>query len=286
MKLRDLDTDFVHLALEHGRQQFLPVQGPPYEVLRAFGIFRAGMSFHRPPFEICRARPQRHCVFLCAAGEGIFHTRSGETRLRGGEWLHIPPGCPNRYWTDTEFSYIWADIEPAGHWRGWEMDGEVKRNAHYIDQLVRVTEAMIEHDERWGNDEILTQWVGLFVSYLERELLNQDERAGRLKAGMSAVWREVKINPARKWRMDALAAMAHMSVTHFKRTVREVYGVTAGEMLASIRLGKALTLMHATDLTLDRVAELSGYSTSFALSKACRRVHGTSPRKWAQGNAE
>jgi AraC-like DNA-binding protein len=96
----------------------------------------------------------------------------------------------------------------------------------------------------------------------------------------------VKIDPAREWRVPVLAAMAHMSVTHFKRTVREVYGVTPGEMLAGIRLEKALTLMRATDLTLDSVAELSGYSTSFALSKACRRVHGESPRRWAQGGGE
>jgi AraC-like DNA-binding protein len=41
--------------------------------------------------------------------------------------------------------------------------------------------------------------------------------------------------------------------------------------------------MRGTDLTLDSIAELSGYSTGFALSKAFQRVYGISPRRLAQG---
>lgn len=282
MELRSLEHDFVNLALDHGVQRFLPMHGAPYAVLRGFGIHNAGMSFHHPPFEICRARQTQHSVFFCISGLGVFQTANGETRLREGELLHIPAGCPNRYWTPSEWKYIWVNLDDAGHWRAWEKGAEAKKNAHCIDYIATVVETMLDHDERLGNDEIMTQWMGLFVSYLERELLNPDERVTRLKAGMSAVWREVRLAPRRAWRVGELAAMAHMSVTHFKRSVREVHGMTPGQMLTNIRLERALTLMRGTDLTLDTIADLSGYSTSFALSKAFQRVYGTSPRRFAR----
>ncbi len=285
MELRSLRRDFVNLALECGSQRFLPMHGAAYAVLQSVDIHNAGLSRHRPPFEICRARPARHSVFLCISGLGVFHTANGETRLAEGELLHVPPDCPHRYWTPSEWEYIWVNLNDAGHWRNWERGGEVKKATRYAGYLASVTRTLLEHDEHLGNDAIMTQWTGLFVSYLERELLRPGGRADRLKAGLSAVWREVRLNPARAWRVDELAAMAHMSATHFKRTVREVHGMTPGRMLRSIRLEKALTLMRGTDLDLDTIAGRSGYSTSFALSKAFQRVHGTSPRRLARRDA-
>lgn len=75
--------------------------------------------------------------------------------------------------------------------------------------------------------------------------------------------------------------MAHTSLPHFNRLMRQVYGMSTSAMLAKIRLDKALTLMRGTAMTLERIAQLTGYSSGFALSKAFRRVHGDSPRRRA-----
>lgn len=153
--------------------------------------------------------------------------------------------------------------------------------SHRIEQLRRVAEGIIEQGERWDEPEVMEEWVRLLVAYLRRELLTSDDTTQRWASTLADVWREVRLDPARRWRADELAELAHTSTPHFNRLMRQVYGMSTGAMIAKIRAEKALTLMRGTRMKLERIAELTGYSSGFALSKAFRRVFGDSPRRRA-----
>lgn len=282
MERERLDREICDLALENGKQSFLPTSGPSHEVLNRFGVFNAGLSRHRPPFEICRTNHAFHCVFFCISGEAKFVTEKGRFEVKAGDSFLVPMS-PHRYWTDSEWKYIWLNFKDEGHWRGWRDSGPVRKRATHLDHLVRVVEAMLDHAERWENDEIMEQWAALLVTYLGRELL---EPNSKLKSRLAAVWREVKRAPSYPWNIERLAQMAHMSVTHFKRSNKDIYSATPGDILTQIRLERALDIMRATDAKLDNVAEQTGYSTGFALSKAFSRFYGASPRKIAHRDAQ
>lgn len=281
MSVRDLDHEIYILALETGTQRFFPTDGAPFQILSDFGIHVAGVSHHRPPFEISRLNFDQHSAYFCLQGRAHIVTSNGKGVVEPGEVWIVPAFFPHHYWVEEEWRYVWVHFRDDGYWASWHALGERKMRSHRIEQLRRVAEGIVEQGERWDEVDVMEEWVRLLVSYLRRELVDPDDPSRRWAAVLADVWREVRINPARNWRAEELAAMAYSSQSHFNRLMRQLYGMSTNSMLAKIRLEKALTLMRGTAMTLERIAEATGYSNGFALSKAFRRVFGDSPRRRA-----
>lgn len=281
-KRRDLENEIFILALERGERRFFPTDGTPFALQSQFGIRIAGTSFHRPPFEISRLDYDQHSAYFCIEGRGHYVTPAGQGVVNPGEVWLVPAYYPHHYWVEDEWRYVWIHFRDEGYWSSWHALGERKLRSHRIDQLRRVAEGIVEQGERWDDDvEVMEGWVRLLIAYLRQELMEPDDNPHRWSATLADVWREVRLNPARRWRTDDLAEMAHISPPHFNRLMRQIYGMSTNAMLAKIRMDKALMLMRGTDMKLEHIADLTGYSSGFALSKAFRRVFGDSPRSHA-----
>ncbi|MCD7896405.1 MAG: AraC family transcriptional regulator [Planctomycetaceae bacterium] len=279
---RDLESEIFILALEKGERRFFPTDGPPFALQSEFGIRIAGTSFHRPPFEISRLDYDQHSAYFCLEGRGHYVTPAGRGVINPGEVWLVPAFYPHHYWVEDEWRYVWVHFRDEGYWSSWHALGERKFRSPRIDQLRRVAEGIIEQGERWNDDvEVMEDWVRLLLAYLRRELMKPDDNPHRWSAVLADVWREVRLNPARPWRTRDPADLAHISPPHFNRLMRQIYGMSTNAMLAKIRMDQALTLMRGTDMKLERIADLTGYSSGFALSKAFRRVFGDSPRHHA-----
>lgn len=279
MKKTDLDDEIYVLALETGTQRFFPTDGSPYGLLADFGIQISGLSHHRPPFEISRLNFDQHSAYFCLDGKGHYVTRAGSGTVSPGEVWLVPAFYPHHYWVEDEWRYVWVHFRNEGYWASWYASGERKMRSHRIGQLRRVAEGIVEQGERWTDEDVMEEWIRLFLAYLRHEMTSPDAAAQRWATILADVWREVRVDPAREWRAGDLAGMAHTSLSHFNRLMRQIYGMTMSGMLARIRLEKALSLMRGTGMKLDRIAGLTGYSSGFALSKAFRRVFGDSPRR-------
>lgn len=279
--MRIPDDDIEHLAFEVGARRFFPTSGAAYGPLDELNVELAGASTHNPPFVINRSRYPYHCAYFTISGEGMFITEKREGKTVPGTIWVVPALCPHRYWAEREWSYLWVHFRDAGYWHVWSGLDEFTMQSHCFDLLLRAANGLFEHGDRWGFDSAAEGWARLFAGYLEREFIFNDESFRHWQMALSKVWREVRINPARNWTTGELAHMAHMSHTHLNRVMQKVHGMPISRMLTKIRLENALILMRATRMTLDRVAEMSGYSTSYALSKAFRREFGDSPRRVA-----
>ncbi len=279
---RTLESEIYVLALETGRQRFFPTDGRPFELLSEFGIHVAGMSRHRPPFEISRLAFDQHSAYFCLRGEGHYLTPAGKGVVSPGEVWMVPAYYPHHYWVEDEWEYIWVHFRDEGYWASWHGLGERKMRSHRIDQLRRVGEGIVEQGERWDESDVMEEWVRLLIVYLRRELMVRDDTVRRWSAVLADVWRKVRLDAARQWRAEELAGMAHTSLPHFNRLMRQIYGMSARSMIMKIRMEKALTLMRGTGMSLETIAEWTGYSSGFALSKAFRRIFGDSPRRRAR----
>ncbi len=283
MKSRSPDDEVYIHALETGTQRFFPTDGGAYRLLADFGIHVSGLSRHRPPFEISRPKFDQHSAYFCLEGKGCYATHAGSGTLNPGDVWLVPSFYPHRYWVEDEWLYIWVHFREGGHWDSWfHASGEKKMRFHRIGQMRRVAEGIIEQGERWTDADVMDEWVRLLLAYLRHELTSPDMTSQRWTAVLADIWREVRLDPAREWRAGDLAGMAHTSLSHFNRLMRQIYGMSMSEMLARIRMDKALTLMRGTTLKLESIAARTGYSSGFALSKAFRRVFGESPRRQAE----
>lgn len=84
-----------------------------------------------------------------------------------------------------------------------------------------------------------------------------------------------------------LARAAGVSETYFRRTFRVVYGDSPTRRLNAIRLRHAAQMLgDRPDLSLDAIAELTGFSTVQYMSALFRRAYGMAPGQYRRCRAK
>ena len=77
--------------------------------------------------------------------------------------------------------------------------------------------------------------------------------------------------------LEILAEQANYSVRHYTRLFRLCYNVSPMDYLNQIRLKRAAALLHNPQLSLSRVSELCGFSSSSLFSKVFHKYFGHTP---------
>ncbi|WP_214412109.1 AraC family transcriptional regulator [Sphaerisporangium fuscum] len=92
-------------------------------------------------------------------------------------------------------------------------------------------------------------------------------------------------DPARPWTVAELAARTGVSRAGLARRFTELVGEPPMSYLTGWRLALAADLLCEPDTTIGTVARKVGYSSSFALSAAFKRVRGISPQEYRRNAA-
>jgi transcriptional regulator GlxA family with amidase domain len=85
--------------------------------------------------------------------------------------------------------------------------------------------------------------------------------------------------------LQAIADHASVSVRTLNRRFREHFGTTPLGLLARMRVDRARRLLESTGMTVDRVAEESGFGSYASLRLHFLRTVGVSPQKYRQSYA-
>jgi transcriptional regulator GlxA family with amidase domain len=85
--------------------------------------------------------------------------------------------------------------------------------------------------------------------------------------------------------LQAIADHASVSVRTLNRQFREHFGTTPLGLLTTMRVNRARRLLESTGLTVDRVAEQSGFGSYPSLRYHFHRAVGVSPQKYRQSYA-
>jgi AraC-like DNA-binding protein len=91
--------------------------------------------------------------------------------------------------------------------------------------------------------------------------------------------------PAHPWTVASLATSAGVSRAALARRFTALVGEPPMNYLTSLRLALAADLLRESEATIGSVARKVGYSSSFALSTAFKRVRGMSPQDYIRQSA-
>jgi AraC family transcriptional regulator len=94
---------------------------------------------------------------------------------------------------------------------------------------------------------------------------------------LRTVFSYIEENLARDVSLADLAAVAGVSVTHFKRLFRESAGLPVHQYLIRRRVEHAKNLLGGTELPISRIAAETGFAHQSHLARHMRRVLGVSP---------
>jgi AraC family transcriptional regulator, arabinose operon regulatory protein len=82
-----------------------------------------------------------------------------------------------------------------------------------------------------------------------------------------------------------LARLANMSTTGFVEEFRRCQGVTPARFIAQVRIRETCNLLSNTALSLDEIAEKTGFPNRAYLSRVFKRVTGESPAHFRRDHA-
>lgn len=152
-----------------------------------------------------------------------------------------------------------------------------------IGLLIREAEA-----EAAGSDVVLDRLAdALFVLTVRAAMAQGAAPSGLLTAladrHLSRALRALHADPAHPWTLETLARQAGLSRSAFAGRFHALTGFTPMRYLARWRLQLALDWLREGGLSLMDIAELAGYGSEAAFSRAFKRELGLTPGQARQG---
>ncbi|MBR0407988.1 MAG: helix-turn-helix domain-containing protein [Clostridia bacterium] len=86
--------------------------------------------------------------------------------------------------------------------------------------------------------------------------------------------------------MDQLAALCHISPTHFRRLFSSQMGASPLRFLHQLRIMKSCQLLRTTDKTIAEIATQAGYSSLCCFNQHFKQFMGCTPSEWKKSNVK
>jgi AraC-like DNA-binding protein len=116
-----------------------------------------------------------------------------------------------------------------------------------------------------------------FLFYLFGASLPVDPIRPEIKDRLLEVKKIIEQQFTQHFTIRQLARKSGMNTTSFKTAFKRAFGMAPFEYLVEIRMQHALTLLQKRDLSIQRVADASGYKSFGSFIKAFKRRFGVTP---------
>jgi len=146
-------------------------------------------------------------------------------------------------------------------------------------------------EQHCGRQAVLDRLIEIILIQMLRDLMNENRLDIGLLAGLADPNLVRAINamheqPQNSWTLENLAQTANMSRARFATRFRDTVGVTPGTYLAQWRISVAQSMLRSGK-PVQLIADLVGYGSASALSRAFASHVGVSPSEWCkQYNSE
>ena len=171
---------------------------------------------------------------------------------------------------------------------------------HTSHNLLRIAAQLTEAARyaRYGNNaaasERITQAMtlldGLSTCFISRSEV--DAKAERTPRGAFAAWQvrrlvaHIDARLADTVQNRELAVLMDCSVSHFSRSFKQTFGISAHEWIVRRRIEAAQSLMVTTSAPLIEIALACGMSDQSHFTRSFRRVVGDTPYSWRRTHRE
>jgi len=277
-------TRWEALCADHSDNRGWLEGAPVCGLLANQHIAHAGRMWAVAPFEV--VRPDASGTFAMVVVEG-----EGEV-LIGGKWrgLEVGQACLLPAFSSTGIraakkrsrrkDSVW-EFAWVRYLESRERAPLLSRNSPVVSptdpaplvHAIAGLRAESMHPEPEG--AALHHWVELIHGFVERAA-----QPYRLDDRLWRVWEAVEGDLSRRWTLEELAGLAHLSPEHVRRLCREQLGRTAIQQVTHLRMRKAAELLSSTDYTVEGIANEIGYDSPFTFSNAFLRWTGRRPSEY------
>lgn len=254
-----------------------------------YSISRGGCN-SRHPIPFLMSKPQGiHChILLIVKSPALF--RIGETTMtvRANSALIIHPGVPYMY-QDMGEEYIndWVYFEcddPAFE----EYDSQLFHHPVFLGDVTQYSQ-YIHHilwEHSYSDEPFRTQNIDMLMHVLINNLLQVLEKAEQpgfnnpYASKLQSLRLTMQTQAFKNFTPKELSASLGVSPSHFQYLYKEFFGVPFKTDLINFRIDYAKDLILHTDLKLEQIALMSGYSNEIHFYRQFRAKTGMTPREY------
>lgn len=237
-------------------------------------IRHVGVASMPSPFEIVRTRLGGSYFLACFGGEGRVLVDGGWVSCRKGQAALLPPGTLHAFQTKEErrWEFCWV--------RYRERPGQTPLAAAQTPVIaafdaepLRLAILGLHHESaNQAGVSVVESWISLIHRYVLRFA-----QPARLDPRLWKLWEKVAATLGEDWRVNAMAAEAHLSEKQLQRLCVKELGRNPRRQLIWLRMKHAAELLTDSNIKVETVAEIVGYKNPFVFSTTFKRVMGWSP---------
>jgi transcriptional regulator GlxA family with amidase domain len=239
---------------------------------RADTIVVPGFEPHEQPLDpaVLAALNRAHArgariISICVGAFALAQAGLLDGRPATTHWLFADELAAQYPAVDVHPDVLYVDdgdvLSSAGVSSGLDLCLHVVRNDLGVEAARRAAQALVAAPHRDGNQ----------AQFVPRPL----EVTGTGPIAELCAW--VKANPQQEFSLEDMAARCSMSPRTLTRHFRDSTGTTPLQWVLAARMDDARHLLEATDVSVDEVAERSGFGTALNLRTHFRRRLDTTP---------
>jgi transcriptional regulator GlxA family with amidase domain len=152
-------------------------------------------------------------------------------------------------------------------------------NPEWLSGLIRMISVEMASNGP-GTEAIVTRLSDALLAQALRAHLLRSHQVAASPVHDSQVARALRLmreHPEERWSVPKLAAAVGLSRSAFAQRFRSATGETPMRSLTRYRLSQAANYLRASDAGVRVIAQRTGYDSEVSISKAFRRMYGTSP---------
>ncbi|WP_189186582.1 helix-turn-helix domain-containing protein [Streptomyces albiflavescens] len=285
------------------------------------GLVTIGCFDQEPGYSVNRPRGADSWLFTwTTGGRGRLAQGASQVVAGAGDLVVLGPGVAHRYAVEPgagHWAFWWVHCQARAAWSGWlrpyalddglyavgpaPSHGRTRRSEDRIEATFRRMLA----DARWTGDgpppgpaEPADGQVAVAHGTAARELtlcsleaivLLTTARAERQRPDIDARIRRaeslIAADPSASHTVRSLAEAVALSPSRFAHLFTEQLGRSPMRALRDARLLHAARLLEATELSVERVAAASGFTSAFHFNRVFRQRYGTPPGAYRNGIA-
>jgi AraC family transcriptional regulator of arabinose operon len=268
-------------------ERFLPSNNKDIKILRDSHIIFGGLSqldkgfyAERPTYN------DHHTLIITMSGYGTFEMENGEIfELGPGQLFLSPVGSigHKHYPSKGIWDIAWLRIKKEALWLNSESPNHIMRPCHNYREIYSAIDKLIIESllNESGSMRLQELYAEMLYLYLRREFsISLSPETDEIRYRINRLWNMVNAQLADSWSVEKMAEIVGLSRTHFFRQCKQIYGMTPGDKVKSLKMIRAEQLLTNLNSPMYIISESIGYENPNSFISAFKAYFGMSPKKY------
>ncbi len=236
-------------------------------------------------------------IGVCLSDSGSMLLEDQEEAFRTGTVTFIAPHVLHTTWSApgaySLWSYLYLDVETLLGGDLMELPdirelhlmlsgGKLMLHADSCPWASRLVQGILEElsERQPGYQGCVRGLLLALISRLLRIYMKEPKRTDKQILTLTPALEYIHQNYMNSFPMEDLAALCHLSPTHFRRLFHEQIGTNPLDFVHQVRVAASCMLLRSTNRSVADIASQVGYASLSAYNRQFLRVMGHTPSAW------